>query len=136
MKTHNTAVTKNSDEQIKQRLKKAKGILAEIDILVENKFWDSTVDRLYFACFHAVVALLADIDIYTHTHDELRQMFNLHFVKTGIVKEATGAFFSTLSDMWQVTEYEALVKYEETDVLPLIAPSGSLIAVAERILNR
>ena len=68
---------------VKYRLSKAKETLADVDVLVQNKLWNMAVNRLYYACFYAVGALLANAEIYSKTHSGTRQMFGLHFVATG-----------------------------------------------------
>lgn len=40
------------------RVNKAHQLLHDIDILIENELWNSTINRMYYACFHAVSALL------------------------------------------------------------------------------
>lgn len=43
------------------------------------------INRLYYACFYAVIALLIKNNISTQTHDGARTQFGLIFVKTGII---------------------------------------------------
>ena len=51
---------------------------------------------MYYACYYAVCALLIANKIQTKSHDGARQMFSLHFVKTGIVSKEYGRFYSNL----------------------------------------
>ncbi len=39
---------------VKYRMQRAKETLVEIETLIENKFWNTAVNRLYYACFYAV----------------------------------------------------------------------------------
>lgn len=71
-------------ELINYRFKKAKETLLEIDLHVENELWNTAINRLYYACYYAVNALLLSKDIKAQTHAGVRQMFGLHFIKTGI----------------------------------------------------
>lgn len=32
--------------------------IAEIEVLIENKLWNTAINRMYYACFYAVGALL------------------------------------------------------------------------------
>jgi len=55
----------NQDEYIKYRLERATQSFEDAMILAENGRWNSVVNRLYYACFYAVVALLLKNDIET-----------------------------------------------------------------------
>ena len=45
-------------EVIQLKLKKANALLNEADILFQNKFYATVINRLYYSCFHATRALL------------------------------------------------------------------------------
>jgi uncharacterized protein (UPF0332 family) len=115
-------------ELVNFRIKKAKETLQEIDVLVENKYWNNTVNRLYYACFHAVTALLAQYGIDSKTHSGVQNQLSLHFVKANIIDKETGKFFATLFEMRQAADYEDLFEYEKEDVLKLIPPATNLIS--------
>jgi uncharacterized protein (UPF0332 family) len=42
---------------VNYRIKRANGTLHEINILVENELWSVAVNRLYYACYYAVIML-------------------------------------------------------------------------------
>jgi len=44
-------------ELISYRIKRAREILDEVEILLENQLWHTAVNRLYYACYYAVIAL-------------------------------------------------------------------------------
>ena len=44
---------------VKYRLDKAKDTLMDVHIAVQNNRWNNAVNRLYYACFYAAIALLA-----------------------------------------------------------------------------
>ena len=72
-------------ELVAFRIARAKETFEEVNIHLESKLWFTVVNRLYYSCFYAVTALLHLNGIETKTHSGARQMFGLHFVKTGIV---------------------------------------------------
>lgn len=43
-------------QAIQLKLHKARSILNEVHILLQNKFYTTVVNRLYYACFHATKA--------------------------------------------------------------------------------
>ena len=48
----------SKNEIIAYRRQKAHELLNEVQLLIDNKLWNSAVSRMYYACFHVVSALL------------------------------------------------------------------------------
>lgn len=55
-------------EYVKYRLKKADETFEVAELLIENKKWNSAINRLYYAAYYAVSALLVQAGINTKTH--------------------------------------------------------------------
>ncbi|MFY0650449.1 MAG: HEPN domain-containing protein [Cyclobacteriaceae bacterium] len=108
-------------ELVAYRIPKAKSTLAEIDIHIENKFWNTAINRLYYSCYYAVSAILLQNEINTQTHSGVRQMFGLHFIKTGIIDKELGKFFSDIFDKRQTGDYDDFIEYTQEDALSLKA---------------
>ena len=51
-------MTKTHDEYIKYRFNRAEESFDEALIMIENKRWNTAINRLYYACYYAVIALL------------------------------------------------------------------------------
>ncbi len=62
----------NQEYNVKYRLEKAKATLIEVDTHIKNKFWNTSVNRMYYACFYAVSALLLKNKIDATTHAGIR----------------------------------------------------------------
>jgi len=120
---------------IHYRITRAKETLREVDILVENKLWNTAVNRMYYSCYYAVIALLVDHDIQTQTHSGVRQMFGLHFIKPGLFSKELGKFYSDIFDMRQSGDYADYIDFTDSDVIDLIQPSRELIISIERYLS-
>lgn len=116
------------------RMKKATATFSEVALLIENELWNTSVNRLYYACFYAVSALLIFNNIPSKTHSGVRQLFGLHFVKTGIVEKETGKFFSYLFDQRQTGDYDDFYDFKKEDVLELIEPTKALLFVIEKLI--
>lgn len=48
-------------------------------------FYHAAINRMYYACFYAVIALLLNYDISIQTHQGARAMLGLHFVSKDIL---------------------------------------------------
>ena len=83
---------------VNYRRQKAHDLMHDVDILIENELWNSTVNRMYYACFHIISALLIMHEIEVKTHMGVRQAFGLHFVRSGILQPECGRIFSKIYD--------------------------------------
>jgi uncharacterized protein len=88
----------NTDDYIKYRMQKANETIAESKVLLENKFWNTAVNRMYYACFYAVGALLVKNGVETSSHSGSRQKFGQLFVQTGLISRDLGKHYSELFD--------------------------------------
>jgi len=122
-------------ELVAYRISKAKETLREVDTLINHKFWSTSVNRLYYACYYAVIALLVKNEIKAQTHAGVRQMFGLHFVKTGLIDTDLGKFYSDIFDKRQTGDYDDYVTFTEIEVKSLIQPAKQLINEIERLLT-
>lgn len=86
---------------VKYRLERAKETLEEAQLMVDNQHWNATVNRLYYACFYSIHALLLHYDHTTHTHSGTKNAFHQHFVKSGQVPLALSRFYDLLFNQRQ-----------------------------------
>jgi uncharacterized protein (UPF0332 family) len=107
-------------DYIKYRLKRADEETLAAQTLVAEQLWNSALNRLYYAAFYAVNALLLSKDISVKTHHGLKRMFDLHFVKTGIVSKESGIVFTTLYTMRGEGDYSDFMEFEKETVVPLM----------------
>lgn len=101
------------------RMRNARETLKEVPVHMEHCFWNTTVNRMYYACYYAVVALLLKNDISVKTHSRVRQAFGKEFVHTGLVSKEYGRFFSILYDYRQTDDYDDFIMMTEDKVKEL-----------------
>jgi uncharacterized protein (UPF0332 family) len=109
----------NREDYINYRFHRAEESFEEAVILAKEERWNAVINRLYYACFYAVIVLLIKNNIYTQTHDGARTQFGLFFVKTGIIDKESGKLFSKLFDYRQKGDYGDLFDYDEELTMPL-----------------
>jgi uncharacterized protein (UPF0332 family) len=122
------------EELIRYRISKAKETLKEVYVHIDNGLWNTAVNRLYYACYYAVSALLADKMINTKSHKGVRQMFGLHYGKTGIIDKNLAKFFTDLYDLRQTGDYDDFIDFTKDDIIDLLKPANEFISQAEEIL--
>ena len=90
---------------------------------------------MYYACYYVVSALLIQHGIAASTHSGVIRMFGLHFVKTGLVSEDIGAFYSQVFEFRQAGDYDDWVVIEEKDVMPLMDKIEEFISVIKSLID-
>ena len=127
-----------SDEEreaiIKIRLQQAKNTYAEVNILINNELWNTAVNRLYYACYYAAVALMIRYGYQAHTHSGLIGLLGLHFVKTGIISDETAVVLRLLFELRQKSDYDVWIDIKPQMVLPLLDPAKNFIEWIENII--
>ncbi len=107
-------------DYIDYRLQRAEEAYNDAIILAHKERWNAVINRLYYSCFYAVIALLLKKDIETQTHDGSRIQFGLQYVKPGLIDKRFGKTYTKLFDMRQKGDYGDLFDYDKDTVLPLI----------------
>ena len=112
---------------VQLEIEKAQSIMAQIESLKVLRYWDNIANRLYYAIFHAVSALLINDGHSVNTHKGVVVLFGQHYVRTGIFDMADGKLYSQLQTMREKGDYNCTYQTSEDEVLPLIEPAHILI---------
>lgn len=117
------------------RLEKSDQAMADVKLLVDNQRWIGTANRLYYAAFNAVSALLLMDGINAKTHNGVVGMFGQHYVKTGKVSAELGSVYSRLFTLRTNGDYGDFFDVQEGDILPLLKPAEKLIDTIKTLIN-
>ncbi len=109
------------------RMERADEALEEAAILSERCHYNAAVNRLYYARFYAVQALLLKHHISATTHAGVKAMLGLHFVSKGIISIEHGKTFNTLFEKRHSSDYEAFAYCDKTLVDDLTTMAESFI---------
>ncbi len=127
-------MTGSKEDLINYRLFRAKDTLDDARILVDNKKWNSAINRLYYASYYAVMALLLASDLNPTTHNGAKSNFTEHFVKTEKIGKEYGRIYSQLFTWRQKGDYDDLFDFSEERVLPYLNPVSKLISIIEEMI--
>ncbi len=125
----------NSDELVKYRYSRALETLEEAVILNKEKHWNATANRLYYASFYAVSALLLKNGLTNSTHNGVKTEFHKNFVKTGIISKQSGRTYSRLFNLRQEGDYMDFKRLEKEDVDLFFPETKALIAEITSLLK-
>lgn len=128
-------MSRTKEEIIAFRLLKCEKDLKAVRSLIASQDWDVAMNRLYYAAFHAVSALLFQNGIKAKAHSGAKAMLELHFVKTGQLSIDWSKFYARLFDERNESDYEDFALFTADDVLPLLPQTEEFIDVIKRLIN-
>ena len=104
-------------------------------IMQREEQWDGMANRLYYAVFHAVCALLIHDGHAVNTHKGSHALFAMHYVKTGELPKSYGDLYRILERMREESDYNCSFDATQELIEPLFAPTKKMIdAVSERVI--
>jgi uncharacterized protein (UPF0332 family) len=127
-------MTGTTSDLINYRLKRAKDTLHEVDDLIKLGYYQTAVNRLYYACFYAISALFVQSNIKTRTHSGVRQMFGQHFIQTGVISKELGKYYSTLFEKRITGDYDDFIDIDKETVEMLVEPATQLIIAIDHLI--
>lgn len=111
-------------------------MLRDARTLLETGSLSSAVNRIYYALFYEVTALLMTKDMSSSKHSGVRSLFNEHFVKTGLVDTDYGKFLSVMYDFRQKGDYEDFAVFEKERVFDWLSKSEAFLSELERLIDK
>ena len=128
-------MTGTTKDLINYRLERARETLEDAKLLAEKQRWNSAINRLYYAAYYAVIALLLKENVKSNTHNGAKTKFSEHFIKTGIYPTELGRIYSQLFTWRQKGDYADLFDFNEEKVTPYFEPVEKLIGLIEESLK-
>ena len=123
------AVVEFRIEKALRAYEQAKGILP-------LQYWETIANRLYYAAYNAVSALLVANGDSAQTHSGVMHIFGLHFVKTGKVSSDMGRLYNRLFTMRLTGDYDDTYGLKDEDVLPLVEPTKEFIDIIITLISK
>ena len=90
----------------------------------------------YFACFHALTAVLIHSGRSFKRHKEVRSMLHRDYIRTKKIEVSWGKHYDWLFDNRQKADYRPLVHFEADQVEEIIRKSQQFVQEMESFLNR
>ena len=93
-------------ELVKYRISRADETIKEAMLLTNEGYYNAAINRLYYACFYAVQALLVKNGISSTSHAGVKTMLSLNFVSKGLLDVEYGKTFSRLFEIRHSGDYD------------------------------
>ena len=117
-------------------LKKAHETYDEIEILLNANRLNGAANRMYYAVFHAVCALLINDGIQVNTHRGSHAMFSQHYIKTAVFPKDYGLLYNQLQTMREESDYNCAYDVDIDELQQRLEPARQLIDDIEKYINK
>jgi len=128
-------VTSEEREVVTYRLSRAREALDEADMLFRAKHLNTYVNRLYYACYYAVSALLLTRGMSTSRYSQVRALLHRELVKPGTVPVEMGQHFDRLSASRQKADYTDFTRFKANEVASWLEQTGALVRHIETLVS-
>jgi uncharacterized conserved protein related to C-terminal domain of eukaryotic chaperone, SACSIN len=125
----------NIEALITYRFQRAKETLAEIPYLKKEGYYNTAINRLYYACYYAAVALLIKHNINPSTHAGVKQMLGIHFVAPGLLSRELGRNFSLLFERRHSSDYDDFAYSSEKEINELLPKAIAFIDAIKLLIS-
>lgn len=129
-------MTKEERALIEYRMERAKETLGEARIMFDAGRINTYVNRLYYACFYAVSALLLTRNFSTSKHSYLRSLMHREFVKTGLISKDLTRHFDVLFNSRLEGDYADFVRFKAEDVAGWLDKTQQFVDHIESLIQK
>ena len=131
-----TLSRENIEALASYRYERAKETLDETPYLAQQGYYNTAINRLYYAFYYAATALLIKNNINTSTHAGVKQMLGMHFVATGILSREIGRNFSLLFERRHSSDYDDFAYSSLEEINELIPKAKAFIEAIGVLLDK
>ncbi len=103
-------------DYVRHRMALAREALEVAETALAQNHLHSCVNRLYYACFYAVSALLFAEGHTASKHSGIRSLFNRHWIKTGRLPVEMSRFYRDLFNHRQEGDYGDFTEFAQDEV--------------------
>ncbi len=117
------------------RLDRAKDDLQSARILIENNKIPQSINRSYYAIFHATRALCALDKFDSKKHSGIISHFNKNYIKTGIIDKEYSKILMAAQDYRNDSDYDDYFSVTEKEALEQIENAEKFINRIEKYIS-
>jgi uncharacterized protein len=121
----------SKEDLAKYRVSRAKESIEEAKLLAAKGHWNTSANRLYYACFYAASGYLVMKGIEAFTHNGIKTAFNKDLISNTILPRAYGVLYNKLFNLRQDADYHDYKDLAEVDISPMIQEVEALVQELE-----
>lgn len=120
---------------VRYRLERAEETIEESMLLAKESHFNAAANRLYYACFNAARGLLISDGIETSTHNGVKSMVSMNYIRKGLLAIEHGATLTDLFNQRHVSDYEAYAFRDASSVEYLLPKAEAFIEAVETLVK-
>ena len=120
----------------KLRIEKSEKTIKDANILLKSGSYFGSINRSYYAVFYATRALLALKELDSPKHSGIISLFNLHFVKEGIVSKDIGKILNELFEIRSESDYEDERIFSKEEAENVLILSNTFLTGIKQVLEK
>jgi uncharacterized protein (UPF0332 family) len=124
----------NERDVAKHKLERALDDLESAKLLLKGNKYKAANNRAYYACFHAVDAVLAIEPIAFKKHKDTLAYFNKNYIHTGIFSKEIGREISKLEVIRHKSDYDDFYIASQAEAEEQILTAEKVIKLVEEYL--
>lgn len=117
------------------RMQRARDTVQEAIDMLERDHYNAAVNRLYYACYYAVSALLVKNGIQAQTHSGTKQMFGMHFILNGKLPRSYNITYNELFDKRHSGDYDDFLFFDRDTVERLLPETQEFIQAVQQLVE-
>jgi len=122
---------------VKYRLQRANETFDEARLLFKEGKYAGAINRLYYACFYATLALLVTKELRSSKHSGVLALFNKEFVKSGLFPKEVAKIFNELFNLRLEEDYKDFyTSPTEKEMKRLLKGAEIFINRAEKFIHK
>ena len=130
-------VDEKKDSLVRYRLEQANEAIDDAVFLFENnRGLRSVVNRIYYAMFYAVLALLVTEPFQGSKHSGVIGYFNKRFIREGVFPPEAGKYLNLAFEARQESDYKEFSELTTENVQELLSHARTFIEEVKKYLKR
>ncbi|MBP7586209.1 MAG: HEPN domain-containing protein [Spirochaetes bacterium] len=117
------------------RRQRARETLADARTLFQSGGYSSAVNRIYYALFYEIIALLLIKDLSSPKHSGVRALFHQHCIKSDLISRDIGRLFDILFEFRQKGDYGDFVTFDREKVEEWLARADDALIDLESVIG-
>ena len=123
-------------DAIELKLAKAEALMDEVDFQLQNGYYNTAINQLYYSCSHATKALLLTQDLVPKTHSGVSTLLHQKFVLTGLFDATHASFFNKLMNERIDDDYSDFMITDLEEINEFIKPAKENFTYTTTMVNK
>ena len=128
-------VDNNIKDLMKYRLVRSKDDLDAAKLLIKSSSIYSANNRIYYALFHAVLAVQSNDDITSKKHGQIIGQFNKNYIKTGIFPKNLRRKIDKIQSIRHSSDYDDFYIPDKQETKENLKIAEEIVKSAEKYLK-